>query len=206
MTSKNSKTRAAKAQKAQQARHTRAIVAATAVGAVIAGVGAAIGMGWLDRFLPAYQPAWLAGVRDKLGLAAHVDDDAARELADGFLVLLQTGAVDHTTAFRSLGAAARGDLAPVQGLLPGGELAGSWLRRWSATGPDADLLDRSNPVYVPRNHLVEEALDAATEGDLAPLQHLVAAVTDPFVERPGLERYAAPAPPGSGPHVTFCGT
>lgn len=53
MSSKNSKTRAARAQKAQQARHTRAIVAATAVGAVIAGVGAAIGMGWLDRFLPA---------------------------------------------------------------------------------------------------------------------------------------------------------
>lgn len=160
----------------------------------------------LDRFLPAFQRAWLAGVRGKLGLRDAVDDATVRELADGFLVLLQTGAVDHTGAFRSLGAAARGDLGRVQELLPGGELAGSWLRRWSATGPDADLADRSNPVYVPRNHLVEEALDAATEGDLAPLERLVGVVTDPFVERPGQERYAAPAPPGSGRHVTFCGT
>lgn len=160
----------------------------------------------LDRFLPAFQRAWLEGVRHKLGLADAVDDATVRELADGFLVLLRAGAVDHTGAFRSLGAAARGDLGGVQGLLPGGELTASWLRRWSATGPDADLADRSNPVYVPRNHLVEEALDAATAGDLGPLERLVAVVTDPFVDRPGQERYAAPAPPGSGPHVTFCGT
>lgn len=160
----------------------------------------------LDRFLPAFQRAWLEGVRGKLGLTDAVDDTTVRELADGFLVLLQTGAVDHTGAFRSLGAAARGDLGRVRDLLPGGELAGAWLRRWSATGPDADLADRSNPVYVPRNHLVEEALDAATAGDLTPLERLVAVVTDPFVERAGHERYAAPAPPGSGRHVTFCGT
>ncbi|OMQ14088.1 hypothetical protein A7K94_0219115, partial [Modestobacter sp. VKM Ac-2676] len=61
-------------------------------------------------------------------------------------------------------------------------------------------------VYVPRNHLVEEALDAATAGDLAPFQELVAVVTRPFDERPGLARYAAPAPDTFGPYRTFCGT
>jgi uncharacterized protein YdiU (UPF0061 family) len=160
----------------------------------------------LDRFMPAYQAAWLAGARDKLGLPAHVDDTVVRDLADGFLVLLQAGRVDHTSAFRSLGAAARGDLETVQALLPDGELAGSWLRRWRAAGPDAELLDRSNPVYVPRNHLVEEALDAATAGDLSPLDRLVEVVSDPYTERPGLERHATPAPAGSGPYRTFCGT
>ena len=60
-------------------------------------------------------------------------------------------------------------------------------------------MDRVNPVYIPRNHLVEEALAAATDGDLEPLERLLDAVTQPFDERPGLERYAAPARTRSAP-------
>ena len=67
-------------------------------------------------------------------------------------------------------------------------------------------MDRVNPVVVPRNHLVEEALEAATSGDLAPLGRLLAAVTQPFVVRPGMERYAEPAPADFGRYRTFCGT
>ena len=68
-------------------------------------------------------------------------------------------------------------------------------------------MDRVNPVYIPRNHLVEEALAAATGGDLAPLDRLLEAVTAPFDERPGLERYAEPAPQDFGAtYRTFCGT
>jgi uncharacterized protein YdiU (UPF0061 family) len=66
-------------------------------------------------------------------------------------------------------------------------------------------MDRVNPVYVPRNHLVEEALDAATAGDLAPLERLLEAFSRPFEERPGLERYAEPGPEDLG-YRTFCGT
>ena len=67
-------------------------------------------------------------------------------------------------------------------------------------------MDRTNPVYVPRNHLVEEALDAATGGDLALLDRLLEAVSAPYDERPGLERYAEPAPDSFGSYTTFCGT
>jgi uncharacterized protein YdiU (UPF0061 family) len=67
-------------------------------------------------------------------------------------------------------------------------------------------MDRTNPVYIPRNHLVEEALTAATDGDLAPLQRLLEVLASPYEERPGLERYAAPAPGDTGPYRTFCGT
>ncbi|AGZ43916.1 protein adenylyltransferase SelO [Actinoplanes friuliensis] len=84
---------------------------------------------------------------------------------------------------------------------------GGWLDRWLALKPDAEAMDRVNPVYIPRNHLVEEALTAASDdGDLKPLEQLLEAVTDPFQERPGLERYAAPAPKDFGPYQTFCGT
>ena len=58
---------------------------------------------------------------------------------------------------------------------------------------------------MPRNALVEEALTAATEGDLDPVHRLLDAVTRPYDERPGLERYAAP-PLEDLPYRTFCGT
>ncbi len=68
-------------------------------------------------------------------------------------------------------------------------------------------MDRVNPVYVPRNHLVEEALAAATAGDLEPLQQLLLAVSSPYAERAGFERYAEPAPQDFGRcYQTFCGT
>jgi uncharacterized protein YdiU (UPF0061 family) len=67
-------------------------------------------------------------------------------------------------------------------------------------------MDRVNPIYIPRNHLVEEALEAATVGDLNPLQRLLDAVTAPYRERSGLERYAMAAPEDFGDYRTFCGT
>jgi uncharacterized protein YdiU (UPF0061 family) len=70
----------------------------------------------------------------------------------------------------------------------------------------AAALERVNPVYVPRNHLVEEALAAATAGDLDPYHRLVDVVSNPYDERPGLERYAEPAPDSFGAYVTYCGT
>ncbi len=67
-------------------------------------------------------------------------------------------------------------------------------------------MDRANPIYIPRNHLVEEALAAATDGDLDPVRRLLDVVAAPYDERPGLERYAVPAPQDFGMYTTFCGT
>ena len=67
-------------------------------------------------------------------------------------------------------------------------------------------MDQVNPVYIPRNHQVEAALAAATDGDLGPFRRLLGVLAQPFDERPGLEPYAAPAPPSFGRYRTFCGT
>jgi uncharacterized protein YdiU (UPF0061 family) len=67
-------------------------------------------------------------------------------------------------------------------------------------------MDAVNPLYIPRNHVVEAALDAATAGDLAPFERLVDVVSRPFDERPGLDAYTRPAPPELGRYRTFCGT
>ncbi len=159
----------------------------------------------LGGFHRQYDDAWSGGVRDKLGLSSDLPEAVTAPLVQEWLTLLQAGRVDWTSAHRALGAAARGDAAPVRGL-PDTAAMDAWVRRWRALGPDADRLDAVNPVYIPRNHLVEEALAAATDGDLGPLGGLLAAVTAPYDERPGLERYAAGAPADFGAYQTFCGT
>jgi uncharacterized protein YdiU (UPF0061 family) len=68
-------------------------------------------------------------------------------------------------------------------------------------------MDRLNPIYIPRNHLVEAALAAATDGDLAPFEELLEVVTNPYDMRPGSVRYEQPAPSDFGAaYRTFCGT
>jgi uncharacterized protein YdiU (UPF0061 family) len=145
-------------------------------------------------------------MRAKLGLADGLDDDAVSQLVEQLVGLLQVSHVDHTSFFRHLGAAARGDAEPARGLFLDLAAFDAWTARWRAMGPDADAMDRVNPIYIPRNHLVEEALAAGTGGDLEPLQRLLEALAAPCNRRPGLERYAEPAPEDFGTYQTFCGT
>lgn len=159
----------------------------------------------LGAFGGHYEAAFTAGMQAKLGLSGADGADAA-PLLDELPKLLQADHIDYTSFFRALGRAARGDTEPARGLFL--DLAGfdGWLNRWRALTPDGAAMDRVNPVYIPRNHLVEEALTAAGAGDLAPFERLLDAVTGPFHERPGLQRYAEPAPEEFGRYRTFCGT
>jgi uncharacterized protein YdiU (UPF0061 family) len=157
-------------------------------------------------FATVYDATWSSGMRAKLGLPADLRDEVLTPLVEELLGLLQGSRVDYTSFFRHLGEAARGDAEPARGLFA--DLAGfdAWLQRWQALGPDGESMDRVNPIYIPRNHLVEEALAAATAGDLRPVEQLLTAVGAPYDKREGLERYAQPAPDDFGEYQTFCGT
>lgn len=161
----------------------------------------------LGGFRGQYSKSWSGGMKRKLGLGGGGESaDDASALVDDAIAILKDGPVDYTLFFRNLGKAARGDLRPVRGMVLDLAAFDAWAERWQAMKPDADLMDSVNPVYIPRNHLVEEALSAATEGNLAPLQQLLEAIGAPFTERPGLERYAEGAPEDFGNYMTFCGT
>lgn len=160
--------------------------------------GIALATASLENVPRQYAAAWTAGMRKKLGLPDDVDDEVAAKLIDDLMGHLEGGRVDYTSFFCKLSGTARGDAAPV-GL-------DDWVTRWRALNPDADAMDRVNPAYIPRNHLVEEALAAAAAADLGPLDKLLEAVTSPYGERPGFERYAQPAPDDFCGYRTFCGT
>lgn len=166
----------------------------------------------LDTYEARYDHAWLVGMRTKLGLRTDPDDaDGDRQLVDDWLRLLQQHHIDFTTAFRRLTDAADGALATRVGVTAmfDEDIAG-WLDRWTARLDPAarGSMRLANPIYVPRNHLVEAALTAAvSDGDLGPFDELLARVTDPFTPQPDSERYEQPAPDGfNRGYQTFCGT
>ncbi|HEX7321999.1 MAG TPA: YdiU family protein [Mycobacterium sp.] len=165
-----------------------------------------LAMAALERFMPAYHADWSTGMRAKFGLSADDDAVAVGGLIDRAMALLAENRVDYTSFFRALATAGRGAVEPASEMVSDSAAFDDWLAQWRARQPDADAMDRVNPVYIPRNHLVEEALAAATDGDLTPVHRLLDAVTDPYRQRDGLERYAAPAPPEFGSYRTFCGT
>lgn len=164
-----------------------------------------IAEGRVRTFTSVYETELVAGMREKLGVADATDEEVG-EIARAMLAQLQAEGVDYHQSFRALAHAARGDSGAVERLFTGEEGVGDWFQTWLSLGPDGDAMDRVNPVYVPRNHIVEETLAAATEGDLEPFTRLLGVLEHPFEERPGLGRYAEPAPEGSWPHVTYCGT
>lgn len=156
--------------------------------------------GRLGAIAGAYETAFHAVMRRKLGLLDEAPGDAAL-IADLLAVL---PGLDWTLAFRRLSGATETD-----GSL--GDMAAplrDWLPRWRARlAPGAAArMQAANPAVIPRNHLVEAALEAATAGDMQPFHALLAEIRKPFAPETGREAFALPAPAGFGPYVTFCGT
>ncbi|WP_110240127.1 protein adenylyltransferase SelO [Nocardioides gilvus] len=159
----------------------------------------------LEQFPAYFNEAWMGAMAAKLGISADLADLV--DLVTTLHGLLEASRVDFTTFFRDLTRAARGDRSAVHATTHDVTALDQWLDRWMAHSPDADAMDAVNPVHVPRNHLLDEALRAATAGDLGPYEALLAAVRAPFTPIEGGERYAQPAPPGFAEGFqTFCGT
>ncbi len=156
---------------------------------------------------------YLDGMAAKIGLAEREEDDKA--LIAAMLDAMEGENVDHTLFFRGLADAAAGDDEAVTALFDDPRALAPWLADWwdrlarDGRNPQerATAMNTVNPLYIPRNHKVEEALQAAeTDLDFGPFEALLAVLRDPFTERDGLEAYARPAPADFGPYTTFCGT
>ena len=166
----------------------------------------------LGSFWARHERYWVDGMRAKLGIRDSHDGDG--ELIRELLALMQTHHVDYTSFFRSLPGVLTGDRSGARALVLEPADLDVWLDRWLERVSAQDLqataiaeeMNRTNPAYIPRNHRVEEALAAATAGEMEPFERLVAAVSHPYEDRPGLEHLALPAPESFGPYRTFCGT
>ena len=159
----------------------------------------------LELYSQTFADAWLSGLREKIGLSGEAKDDP--ELIQSLLDWMLQAGVDYTQTFRRLsgalrtGAPAFDDSAFI-----------AWNTQWSARLGDADrmevadAMDRVNPIYIPRNHKVEAALDAALAGDLSPTRALIDVLSRPYIVQDGQDTYAEPAPASFGPYSTHCNT
>ncbi|NHU84833.1 YdiU family protein [Kocuria sp. JC486] len=163
----------------------------------------------LEEFEPTYDAALARGMAAKLGVdLAGAPDDAVREyraFVEMTFDLLETRGLDFTLFFRAVTEDRLEDVVQ-------GDDAAAWVaererlaRAWAPDGAaDPQLMARTNPVYIPRNHHLERALRAAEVGDLGEFTRLLGAVRAPFEPD---ERFAGLEGPGSSSSfVTFCGT
>jgi uncharacterized protein YdiU (UPF0061 family) len=164
----------------------------------------------LERFGPLFQRAYGEVLRAKIGLVEERpgDTDLARSLLDQ----MATDRVDHTLAFHRLNRLAAGQPDQLSPLFQDRERILAWIRSWRARfdgEPRAQALAalaRSNPVFLPRNHRIEEVIAAATQGDLSLFARLRSVLARPFEEQP--EHAELQDPPGEEQwrYRTFCGT
>lgn len=175
-----------------------------------AGIEAAKAL--VDAIPDRFRAIWLGRMRAKLGLVEARDGDA--DLIDRLFAELEQHRVDFTSFFRALAMPLRGEGAMLESLLPAPDAMAPWIADWWAQleredmhpHERADAMDAVNPLYIPRNHHVEAALEAAEQGDMAPWLQLLEVVRHPFEIHPGWEEYAGPAPEDFGPYTTYCGT
>jgi serine/tyrosine/threonine adenylyltransferase len=169
----------------------------------------------MAAFGPAFHEHLRAGMRRKLGFLNQEDEDLA--LAQDLLDRMAATKADFTLTWRALSRAAVSAQADVdlRRLFGDAEAYDVWAVRWRArlarngVGPEeaAATMRAANPAIIPRNHRVEEAIEAAVErDDFRPFERLHAALARPYEDDPAQAAYAeAPANGGEG-YVTFCGT
>jgi uncharacterized protein YdiU (UPF0061 family) len=164
----------------------------------------------LAAFGPQFQVAYGAGLRRKLGLFMEREGDEA--LVQELLTRMAANQADFTVTFRRLCDAVDGDDG-VRALFADPGAYDSWAAGWRRRREQEPVPGRAaamrmtNPAFIPRNHVVEEALAAAIERqDFQPFEELLDVVSRPYEDRPGLKRYATPARPEECVLQTFCGT
>jgi len=165
----------------------------------------------IECIQPLYESYWLTRMRSKIGLSK--EDSLDSQLIQDLLKVME--GADFTLAFRRLSQVLCGDRDTVRNLFKKPNDFDEWEQRWRkrlkqegvATEETAQAMDRVNPIYIPRNHKVEEALAAATDqADMTAFSKLLTILTRPFEEVEGNEAYAEPAPATNMPYRTFCGT
>jgi serine/tyrosine/threonine adenylyltransferase len=171
----------------------------------------------LDRFPHLFEQHWLDGMRAKLGLFTQEEGDKA--LVDDLLAWMQRRSADFTNTFRSLTRPGQGFGGPTSERLVGDStnadpeleawhhrLAARRGRQRQSPAEAEDLMRRHNPAFIPRNHNVEEALQAATSADdFSVMERLLDVLATPYDHGRDLPMFSTPSP-DTWPYQTFCGT
>ena len=161
----------------------------------------------LDKFEQNYETKWLNMMRDKLGLYGEDKDD--KNLIMELLDWMQKNKADYTNTFIFL----------MNKKIKNSEAYNNtefdlWKIKWtkrlamfnSSRDKSMKLMHSTNPVIIPRNHKVEEALTLASNGDLTLFNKLIGILKNPYLANNNDLEFMSPAPPSDKKYQTFCGT
>ncbi|MEX0366260.1 MAG: YdiU family protein [Ruegeria sp.] len=144
------------------------------------------------------QSAWLRRFGAKIGQGNPTPDDQV--LIEDLLTLMQKEGADFTNTFAALSTDTARDQFTAR------DAFDAWAARWRSGNPDADLMQRSNPQIIPRNHRIEAMIEAAVAGDMGPFERLMAALGTPYELPPEFDDLRRPPTEAEIVPATFCGT
>jgi uncharacterized protein YdiU (UPF0061 family) len=144
-------------------------------------------------------------MRDKLGLFGEDNDDL--ELINNLLNWMQSNQTDYTNTFCYLM-----NIGSIHDQIYKNKDFIDWSQNWEKRilinggnkENSLELMKKNNPIVIPRNHKVEEALEAANNNDLKPINNLLSILKKPYMEQSNIENFQAPS--NNKNYQTFCGT
>ena len=161
----------------------------------------------INNFVEVYNKNWLEMIRNKLGLFGEEKKD--KSLINDLFSWMQKNKADHTNTFCFLmnENIQEDKIYNNQSFL-------NWKKKWKerlklnnySHKESLKLMRSANPLVIPRNHKVEEVLEAANNDDLNPMKNLLKVLEKPYESQEGISEYQFPAPPSDKKYQTFCGT
>ena len=160
----------------------------------------------IDNFQNIYEKKWLNMMRDKLGLFGEDKND--RKLIDDLLNWMEKNKIDYTNIFCHLM-----DIK-IDNNTYKDKIFLTWFDEWkkrsqlnnSSKEKQIELMKKNNPIVVPRNHKVEEALADVDKGNLEKFKNFLKVLNDPYSHNQNIKEFQKPAPITSKKYRTFCGT
>ena len=160
----------------------------------------------LQLAMPSYQEYFYKEFGEKLGLQ-NIDNDNSK-IIDDYLKILHSESIDFTLSFRNLAKIIDQSLTIEDSVFNKSKDFSLWYRSWKKEINVANVsnqMNLKNPCYIPRNHIVEDALMNAVNGDMKEINLIAELLKDPFTEKNGFEKYTL-APSSNEPYITYCGT
>lgn len=160
----------------------------------------------LHSFSEQFHAAWLVEFRAKLGLKLAQNDDAA--LINDLLESMAAQQADFTNTFRALAVGNARDQFTDPAVFD------DWNTRWQArlahetttADEQRNLIRSASPAIIPRNHRIEQMIEAAVAGDYAPFERLSAALANPYEDAAEYDDLKRPPTADEEVTQTFCGT
>ena len=169
----------------------------------------------IESFTDRFKNYWLTGMRQKLGLFTEKSEDGM--LIESLLEIMHENEADFTLTFRKLSelALSEENQGSLRGLFKNSNSLDNWIQKWQdrlfledvVNDKRVKLMNSVNPIIIPRNHRVEEVIQAAEMiGDYEPFENLLNALSNPFNEIRDFKKYIKPPKPEEEVQKTFCGT